>query len=75
MPTFYFNYTSNSTFKYVNTFINDFLGNFGKWLESWGMASFKESRSVIFRSGYTFSFRSSQIQKSTVLKFGLFGGQ
>ena len=27
-PTFYLNYTSKSRFKYVNTFMNDFLWNF-----------------------------------------------
>ena len=33
MPTFYFNYTSKSRFKCVNTFINDFLQNFIPFLK------------------------------------------
>ena len=39
------------------------------------MASFKESRSVIFQPWYTFYCRNPQIPISTGFKSGLFGGQ
>ena len=66
MPTFYFNYTSKSRFKCVNTIINDFLQNFIPFfLEK---NSFKESRMIILRPHDTFYTRRTQISKSAGFK-------